>query len=144
MKKFQVLGAIASVTALSAAIAFGAGNPVAAACPFSDKSSNGVGSTFPGSGADKMSPWNKAAIAFAGISGILGLGAGYMSCRAGQQAKAACAAMTDSMDDIHDPEEWIADELVREHPEAPGGEFDLVAQEVASGDAAEKEVAIAK
>ncbi len=144
MKKFQVL-AIISATALSGAIAFSAANS-AAACPFSkvSASKSATGSTFPASGSDKMNPWNKAAIAFTGIAGILGLGAGYMSCRAGQQAKAACAAMTDSFDDIEDSEEIVADELVYQHPEAPGGELDLVVQEVVSSDTVEKEVAIAK
>ncbi|HLO47142.1 MAG TPA: hypothetical protein VK211_01750 [Kamptonema sp.] len=144
MKKFQVLATIASATALSGAIAFGVANP-AAACPLSNGASkSGIWQTFLGLGGNRMSPPNHAAIAFTGIAGILGLGAGYMSCRAGQQAKAACAAMTDSLDDIDEPEEWVADELGREHPEAPGGEFDLVTQEVASDNAAEKQVAIAK
>ena len=144
MKKFKVLAAIATATALSGAIAFGSAN--SAACPFSELggSKSAAGSKFPGSGSDKMHPWNKAAIAFAGIAGILGLGAGYMSFRAGQQAKAACAAMTDSFDDINEPEEFVADELVYKHPEAPGGELDLVIQEVVSDDTAEKDVAIAK
>lgn len=144
MKKFQVL-AIISATALSGAIAFCAANS-ATACPFSkvSASKSATGQTFPASGSDKMNPWNKAAIAFTGIAGILGLGAGYMSCRAGQQAKAACAAMTDSFDDIEDSEEIVADELVYKHPEAPGGELDLVIQELVSSDTVEKEVAIAK
>lgn len=144
MKKFQVL-AILSATALSGAIAFSAANS-AVACPFSELggSKSATGSTFPASGSDKMNPRNKAAIAFTGLAGLLALGAGYMSCRAGQQAKAACAAMTDSFDDIEDSEEIVADELVYKHPEAPGGELDLVVQEVVSVDTVEKEVAIAK
>ena len=144
MKNFQALATIASVTALSGAIAFGAANP-ARGCPLSNGvSKSGSWLTFLGSGSDKMNPRNHGAIAFAGIAGILGLGATYMSCRAGQQAKAACAAMTDSLDDIDEPEELVADEFVREHPEAPGGEFDLVTEEVTSGDVAQKEVARAK
>ncbi|OCR00010.1 hypothetical protein BCD67_02595 [Oscillatoriales cyanobacterium USR001] len=130
MKKFQALATTICIAALSGAIAFSATNS-AEACFFSKsagaKSSNG--STSLGSGADKINPWNHAAIAFGGIAAILGLGAGYMSFQAGQQAKAACAAMTDSFDDIDEFEDAIGDELVCNHPEAPGGGLDLVVVE---------------
>lgn len=130
MKKFPALAAMISVTALSGAIACGAANS-AEACFFSQSggAKSPSGSTFLSAGSDKIKPWNHAAIAFAGIAGILALGAGYMTFQAGQQAKAACAAMTDSFDDIDEFEEVVADELVYHHPEAPGGGLDLVVVE---------------
>jgi hypothetical protein len=121
---------------------------------------SGSGTLLVGSGgSDQMNPWKSykaAALGFLGVAGVLGGSAGYMSYRAGQRASAACAAMSDnfevfeqSIDPIADadvseylemsdevepnvaptqPSEIIA--VVREHPEAPGGELDLPVVEV--------------
>ncbi|MGB3267671.1 MAG: hypothetical protein WBA89_27395 [Microcoleus sp.] len=106
-------------------------------------------------GSDGMNPWKSyktAALGFLGLAGVLGGGAAYMSYRAGQRASAACAAMSDNFEVFEEPVEPIADAgvseylevgeldlaaavavaetadavaVVREHPEAPGGELDL-------------------
>ncbi|NJK70160.1 MAG: hypothetical protein HC789_11460 [Microcoleus sp. CSU_2_2] len=121
---------------------------------------SGSGTTLVGSGgSDQMNPWKSykaAALGFLGVAGILGGGAAYMSYRTGKRANAACAAMSDnfevfeqSIDPIAnagvseyldaigevEPNVAVADTasavaVVREHPEAPGGELDLPVVEV--------------
>lgn len=144
MKKLQVLAAMLSTVAIAGSVAFGATS--AQAC-FYSQSLNQPDSTtsLPGSGSDKMNPWkaNRGAIGFGLLAVILGVGAGYMSYRAGQEVKAACAAMGENFD-IDAPEE-VADEL-REHPEAPGGELDLISESASEVgiEVAEKEEVLAK
>ncbi|MEG3975638.1 hypothetical protein QT970_13590 [Microcoleus sp. herbarium8] len=140
MKKFQVLAGIASTIAIASSIAIG---DAASAFPCSYKKSGGGGAqsgsgpTLLGSGgSDRMNPWKSdkiAALGFLGLFGVLGGGAAYMSYRAGQRASAACAAINDNFEVFEEPVEPIADAsvaetadavaVVREHPEAPGGEL---------------------
>ena len=145
MKKFQVLAGIASTVAIVSSIALG---DAAFAFPCSYNKSNaqsGSATTLLGSGgSDGMNPWKSyktAALGFLGLAGVLGAGAGYMSYRAGQRASAACAAMSDNFEVFEESIDSIADAavtdaagavaVVREHPEAPGGELDLPVVEVA-------------
>ncbi|MBE9161795.1 hypothetical protein QT995_18085 [Microcoleus sp. S36b_A3] len=146
MKKFQVLAGIASVAAIASSIAIG---DAASAFPCSYKKSgatqSGSATTLLGSGgSDRMNPWKSdkiAALGFLGLFGVLGGGAAYMSYRAGQRASAACAAMSDNFEVFEEPVEPIAYAsvaetadavaVVREHPEAPGGELDLPVEQVA-------------
>ncbi|MBE9188203.1 hypothetical protein IQ270_27085 [Microcoleus sp. LEGE 07076] len=121
---------------------------------------SGSATTLLGSGgSDRMNPWKSyktAALGFLGLTGVLGGGAAYMSYRAGQRASAACAAMSENFEVFEEP---IADAgvseslefgaleeaaavavaqtadadavaIVREHPEAPGGELDLPVSQV--------------
>ncbi|MEG4172408.1 MULTISPECIES: hypothetical protein [unclassified Microcoleus] len=112
-------------------------------------------------GSERINPWKSyktAALGFLGLAGVLGGGAAYMSYRAGKRASAACAAMTDNFEVFEEPAP-IADAgvcghmevpalldlasagavaesadavlVVREHPEAPGGELDLPVSPVA-------------
>ncbi|MEG4149293.1 hypothetical protein [Microcoleus sp. Pol12B5] len=106
-------------------------------------------------GSERMNPWKSyktAALGFLGLAGVLGGGAAYMSYRAGKRASAACAAMTDNFEVFEESapmadagvsghmevpalldltaagavaESADAVAVVREHPEAPGGELDL-------------------
>lgn len=126
MKKLQLLTAMLSTAAIAGVVAFTPAN--AQGCPFSNLGTQSSPPTLPGSGTDKMNPWNanKGPIAFGFLAALLGTGAGYMSYRAGQEAKAACAAIADNFD-LNAPEELAGDE-VRQHPEAPGGELDLVVE----------------
>ena len=146
MKKFQVLAGIASTVAIVSSIALG---DAAFAFPCSYNKSgaaqSGSATTLLGSGgSDGMNPWKSyktAALGFLGLAGVLGAGAGYMSYRAGQRASAACAAMSDNFEVFEESIDSIADAavtdaagavaVVREHPEAPGGELDLPVVEVA-------------
>jgi hypothetical protein len=109
--------------------------------------------------SDRINPWKSykaAALGFLGLAGVLGGGAAYMSYRAGQRASAACAAMSDNFEVFEQSIDPIADTgvfeylevsgeiesnvtvaeaaetvvVVREHPEAPGGELDLPVVEV--------------
>ena len=121
---------------------------------------SGSGTTLVGSGgSDQMNPWKSykaASLGFLGVAGILGGGAAYMSYRAGKRANAACAAMNDNFEVFEESIDPIADTgvseylevsgevepnvavaepaqavaVVREHPEAPGGELDLPVVEV--------------
>ena len=145
MKKLQVLAGIASTVAIVSSIALG---DAAFAFPCSYNKSNaqsGSATTLLGSGgSDQMNPWKSyktAALGFLGLAGVLGAGAGYMSYRAGKRASAACTAMSDNFEVFEEPIDPIADAavtdaagavaVVREHPEAPGGELDLPVVEVA-------------
>ncbi len=152
MKTFQVLAAILSTAAIAGGATFGSANS-AEACLYSKLtgSQSGSTSTLSASGADKLNPWirHKGTIGFGALAVILGLGAGYMSYRAGQEAKAACALLSDDFD-VNELEEGVVEE-VREHPEAPGGELDLATEipveeaiEAVADKTADKEVAIAK
>ncbi|MBE9120538.1 hypothetical protein IQ269_06850 [Tychonema sp. LEGE 07199] len=146
MKKFQVFAGIASTIAIASSIAIG---DAASAFPCSYKKSgaaqSGSTTTLLGSGgSDQMNPWKSdkiATLGFLGLFGVLGGGAAYMSYRAGQRASAACAAINDNFEVFEEPVEPIADAsvaetadavaVVREHPEAPGGELDLPVEQVA-------------
>ncbi|PSB39621.1 hypothetical protein C7B67_29400 [filamentous cyanobacterium Phorm 6] len=146
MKKLQVLAGIVSTVAIASSIALG---DAAFAFPCSYKKSgaaqSGSATTLLGSGgSDGMNPWKSyktAALGFLGLAGVLGAGAGYMSYRAGKRASAACDAMSDNFEVFEELAEPIADAsvaetvgavaVVREHPEAPGGELDLPAEQVA-------------
>ncbi|PSB25151.1 hypothetical protein C7B69_12805 [filamentous cyanobacterium Phorm 46] len=146
MKKLQVLAGIVSTVAIASSIALG---DAAFAFPCSYKKSgaaqSGSATTLLGSGgSDGMNPWKSyktAALGFLGLAGVLGAGAGYMSYRAGKRASAACDAMSDNLEVFEELAEPIADAsvaetvgavaVVREHPEAPGGELDLPAEQVA-------------
>lgn len=145
MKKLQVLAGIVSTVAIASSIAL---SDAAFAFPCSYNKSkagqSGSATTLLGSGgSDQMNPWKsykKAALGFLGLAGVLGAGAGYMSYRAGKRASAACDAMSDNFEVFEEPIEPIADAsvaetvgavaVVREHPEAPGGELDLPVVEV--------------
>lgn len=146
MKAFQVLASILSATALAGGITLSSAN--ATGCPFSKTLNKSANSSqiLPSSGTDKLNPWKQAGTAgFVGFVALLGFGVAYKSCRAGQQAQAAFAAMNDHFD-INELEEEIIDE-VREHPEAPGGELDLtvdLSAETMSELKPEAEVALVK
>ncbi|MEG4252263.1 hypothetical protein [Microcoleus sp. Pol10D4] len=103
--------------------------------------------------------YKTAALGFLGLAGLGGAGAAYMSYRAGKRASAACAAMTDNFEVFEESIDPMADAgvsghmevpalldlaaagavaesadavaVVREHPEAPGGELDLPVSPVA-------------
>ncbi len=145
MKKLQVLAGIVSIVTIASSIALG---DAAFAFPCSYNKSNaqsGSATTLLGSGgSDQMNPWKSyktAALGFLGLAGVLGAGAGYMSYRAGKRASAACTAMSDNFEVFEESIDPIADTgvassaeavaVVREHPEAPGGELDLRVVEVA-------------
>ncbi len=146
MKKFQVLAGIASTVAIASTIAL-SDAALAYNCSFgkSKAGQSGSATTLLGSGgSDQMNPWKSyktAALGFLGLAGVLGAGAGYMSYRAGKRASAACDAMSDNFEVFEESIEPIADTgvassaeavaVVREHPEAPGGELDLRVVEVA-------------
>ena len=161
MKKLQVLASIVSTVAIASSIALSVSDAALAYnCSFgkSKAGQSGSATTLLGSGgSDQMNPWKSyktAALGFLGLAGVLGAGAGYMSYRAGKRASAACDAMSDNFEVF---EESIADAdvseylevgeidlatgavtepadavtVVREHPEAPGGELDLPVVKVA-------------
>ena len=144
MKKLQVLAGIVSIVTIASSIALSDGAS-AYNCSYgkSKAGQSGSATTLLGSGgSDGMNPWKSyktAALGFLGLAGVLGAGAGYMSYRAGLRASAACAAMSDNFEVFEEP--TIADAavtdaaeavaVVREHPEAPGGELDLPVVEVA-------------
>ncbi|MEZ2236399.1 hypothetical protein [Microcoleus sp.] len=155
MKKFQVLAGIASTVAIASSIALGdAALAFPCPYSKSNATQSDSGTTLVGSGGEaQMNPsksYKTLALGFLGLAGLLGGGAGYMSYRVGKRAQAACAAMSDNFEVF---QESIADEsmeaylevptdaesespmaatesasplgVVREHPEAPGGELDL-------------------
>ncbi|XZN92803.1 MAG: hypothetical protein ACM65M_08225 [Microcoleus sp.] len=155
MKKFQVLAGIASTVAIASSIALGdAALAFPCPYSKSNATQSGSGTTLVGSGGEaQMNPcksYKTLALGFLGLAGVLGGGAAYMSYRVGKRAQAACAAMSDNFEVF---QESIADEsmeaylevptdaecespmaatesasplvVVREHPEAPGGELDL-------------------
>ncbi|XZO02583.1 MAG: hypothetical protein ACM65L_01970 [Microcoleus sp.] len=155
MKKFQVLAGIASTVAIASNIALGdAALAFPCPYSKSNAAQSGSGTTLVGSGGQaQMNPcksYKTLALGFLGLAGVLGGGAAYMSYRVGKRAQAACAAMSDNFEVF---QELIADEsmeaylevptdtdsespmaatesasplgVVREHPEAPGGELDL-------------------
>lgn len=146
MKKLQVLAGIVSTVAIASSIAL-SDAALAYNCSFgkSKAGQSGSATTLLGSGgSDQMNPWKSyktAALGFLGLAGVLGAGAGYMSYRAGKRASAACDAMSDNFEVFEELAEPIADAsvaetvgavaVVREHPEAPGGELDLPAEQVA-------------
>lgn len=161
MKKFQVLAGIASTVAIASSIALSdAALAYNCSFGKSNAAKSGSGTTIVGSGgSDQMNPWKSyktAALGFLGLAGILGGGAAYMSYRAGQRASAACDAMSDNFE-VFEPaiapiaENAVSEHLeliglepnaasfdaaeavavVRQHPEAPGGELDLPTVEVA-------------
>ena len=161
MKKFQVLAGIASIVAIASTIALSNGaSSYTCSYKKSGATQSGSDTTLLGSGgSDQVNPWKsnkKKALGFLGLAGILGAGAGYMSYRAGKRASAACAAMSDNFE-VFEESDSIADAsvseyvevieshlatsavtepadaviVVREHPEAPGGELDLPVVEVA-------------
>lgn len=146
MKKFQVLAGIASIVAIASSIALSDGAS-AYTCSYgkSKAAQSGSATTLLGSGgSDQTNPWKSyktAGLGFLGLAGVLGAGAGYMSYRAGLRASAACAAMSDNFEVFEESIEPMADAgvtetaeavaVVREHPEAPGGELDLPIVEVA-------------
>ncbi|WP_341733183.1 hypothetical protein [Microcoleus sp. EPA2] len=155
MKKFQVLAGIASSVAIASSIALGdAALAFPCSYSKSNATQSGSATTLVGSGGEaQMNPYKsykRLALGFLGLAGVLGGGAAYMSYRVGKRAQAACAAMSDNFEVF---QESIADEsmeaylevptdaeyespmaatesaspllVVREHPEAPGGELDL-------------------
>ena len=161
MKKFQVLAGIASTVAIVSSIALGDAAFAFPCSYNKSNAQSGSATTLLGSGgSDGMNPWKSyktAALGFLGLAGVLGAGAGYMSYRAGKRASAACAAMSDNFEVFEESIDPIADAgvseylevsesnlatgvvtepadavtVVREHPEAPGGELDLPVVEVA-------------
>lgn len=121
----------------------------------SNATQSGSGTTLVGSGGQaQMNPcksYKTLALGFLGLAGVLGGGAAYMSYRVGKRAQAACAAMSDNFEVFQESiahessmeaylqvptdaesvspmaatESTSPLEVVREHPEAPGGELDL-------------------
>ena len=139
MKTSKLLATVFATVAIAGGVQFSTTN-AADACPFSkkftgsqpsssttDPSGSFLGKIFP-LRSDNAGIWTAA-----GTAGLFGLGALYLTLRGSEETAAAVEAM----------------DAPNEHPEAPGGKFDLPEEEVKSEqpevvaeDKSEKEIAL--
>lgn len=147
MKKIHVLASVLSTVAIAGGVLV---SNSAEACPFSgkDKSFKSESSLI------SLNSWlsktfsHKSNLTIAGIAtgtlGLTGLGAFYASRRLTRKAEANIDAANESM------EVPVEEILIKLHPEAPGGDLDLVEDNVSNtqsevlADTAEKEIALVK
>jgi hypothetical protein len=140
MKTSKLLAVVFATVAIAGGVQFSTTN-AADACPFSKKltgnQSNGSITDPSGSFLGKIFPLksdNAGIWTAAGTAGLFGLGALYLTLRGSEET---AAVAVDAMGDLN------------EHPEAPGGEFDLPEEEVkteqpevVADDKTEKEIAL--
>ncbi|NES67072.1 MAG: hypothetical protein F6K24_18375 [Okeania sp. SIO2D1] len=141
MKKHHIMAGVLSTVAIAGGVLFS--NPVEA-CIFSNKGKDSISKTslvslnswlsknFPG-----KSDFTIAGIA-AGTVGLMGLGAFSASRYIARKAEADVDAVNDFM------EVPAEEKLVQQHPEAPGGELDLVEDHEVVSEQAEKEISLVK
>ncbi|MDJ0555942.1 MAG: hypothetical protein QNJ68_16175 [Microcoleaceae cyanobacterium MO_207.B10] len=127
MKKVHVLASVLSTVAIAGGVVF---SNSAEACPFSGK----YKSSQSGNSLISLNSWlsktfpGKSNLTIAGIAagsiGLMGLGAFYANRSLTRRSQTTFDAVNESM------ETPVEETLVQQHPEAPGGEFDLVEDNV--------------
>lgn len=141
------MATVLSTAAIAGGVVF---SNSAEACPFSGKYKNSESgnplislNTWLSKTLPRKSNFTIAGIAV-GTTGLMGLGAFYASRRLTRKAEYHIDAGSESM------EVTVEEILVQQHPEAPGGDLDLVADNISNrqseviADNAEKEVALVK
>ena len=151
MKKFSQLALILSNCTIAGSLVWGS-IPSAHACYLDNPSLNQTSTTkhWGANGSDKINPWAKAgAIALFSVGGLFSLGILYKGYRGGKEAEIAFEGITEKFDvvETEDVEQsrsrtLITSENSHQHPEAPGGKFDLSRDR--DSNSVEKEVFVSK
>ncbi|MDY7007119.1 MAG: hypothetical protein SWX82_25110 [Cyanobacteriota bacterium] len=141
MKKHHIMASVLSTVAIAGGVLF---SNTAEACIFSNKGQDSISKTS----LVSLNSWlsknfpGKSDFAIAGIAagtvGLMGLGAFSASRYIARKAEAEVDAGNELM-------EVPAEEtVVQQHPEAPGGELDLVEDNKVVSEQAEKEISLVK
>ncbi|NEO52789.1 MAG: hypothetical protein F6K54_06680 [Okeania sp. SIO3B5] len=141
MKKHHIMASVLSTVAIAGGVLF---SSTAEACIFSNKGKSLTSETP----LAPLSSWlsknfpGKSDFAIAGIAtgtvGLMGLGAFSASRYIARKAEADVDAGNEFM------EVPTEETLVQQHPEAPGGELDLVEDNEVVSEQAEKEISLVK